>query len=93
LAREVVLKRQKRFAYAIKCRNPRSRLAHTPLAQAGIVQPIKAQGARRSHRGGLVIERKPMIEHVACNRAVEQAGVQIGQPEMSGEPARYASFA
>ena len=58
-----------------------------------VVEPRGIERARRSHSMRLIIERTTGIEQRFGDRPIDQAGVEMAQPEMRGEPLAERSFA
>ena len=66
--------------------DPRGRLAHRPLPQARVGQPLRRQVGGRPRRRPRVVEVAPRVEQGQRDRAVEQTGIEMRQAVMQGEP-------
>ena len=69
------------------------RFAHVARAQARVVEIGERKPPRSGGRGRRVVERQAFVEERAGGGAIEQAGVEMRQLVMRGEPASQRALA
>jgi hypothetical protein len=90
---EAALEVEQRLAHGGNGGDDRGRLAHLATAQARLVEAPEIQRPRRRFRGRRILERAAGVEKGAGDPAVDEAGVEVRQPEMVGEAPRERPLA
>ena len=90
---EVALESQQRGAHVGDRRNDGRRFADGVAFQNLLIELFRIERARGRDRALLVVERLSGIEQRLGDRAIDQPGIEMAQPEMRREPLAERAFA
>ena len=90
---EVALELPQRGPHLRDAGHDGGRLPGAWVAQVGIVQGGGIEAARGGHGGLHVVEPGAAPQHVASNRAVEEARIEVVEPEAVGDALAERAFA